>query len=123
MADTQHCPAIHARKTPKSRLDSLSQMAGASGWQFFVDRGGTFTDCIGRDPATGVLSVVKVPSSDEAPLLGIRRLLGLAASAPIPACELRLGTTLGTNALLERKPSADGVVSGHCRRQTAVLAT
>jgi len=78
-------------------------MAGASGWQFFVDRGGTFTDCIGRDPATGVLSIVKVPSSDEAPLLGIRRLLGLAASAPIPACELRLGTTLGTNALLERR--------------------
>ena len=72
-------------------------------WQFFVDRGGTFTDCIAREPHTGALSVLKVPSSDDAPLLGIRRLLGLADDAPIPACELRLGTTLGTNALLERR--------------------
>ncbi len=74
-----------------------------SRWQFFVDRGGTFTDCIGREPTTGALSVVKIPSSDDAPLLGIRRLLGLADNAPIPACEVRLGTTLGTNALLERR--------------------
>jgi 5-oxoprolinase (ATP-hydrolysing) len=74
-----------------------------SRWQFFVDRGGTFTDCIGREPATGALSVVKVPSSDDAPLIGIRRLLGLGDDAPIPACEVRLGTTLGTNALLERR--------------------
>ena len=36
-------------------------------WQFFVDRGGTFTDCIGKAPRSGALSVVKVPSSDEAP--------------------------------------------------------
>ena len=78
-------------------------MADAPRWQFYVDRGGTFTDCIGRDPATGALSVVKVPSSDDAPLLGIRRLLGLSDAAPIPACEVRLGTTLGTNALLERR--------------------
>jgi 5-oxoprolinase (ATP-hydrolysing) len=83
-------------------------MAGEARWQFFVDRGGTFTDCIGRHPHTGELSVVKVPSSDEAPLLGIRQLLGLSPDAEIPPCELRLGTTLGTNALLERRgtPSA-----------------
>jgi 5-oxoprolinase (ATP-hydrolysing) len=72
-------------------------------WQFFVDRGGTFTDCIGRNPTSGALTVVKVPSTDDAPLVGIRRLLGLAAEAPIPPCEVRLGTTLGTNALLERR--------------------
>lgn len=72
-------------------------------WQFFVDRGGTFTDCIGKDPRTGVLSVIKVPSSDEAPLVGIRELLGLGPGAAIPPCEVRLGTTLGTNALLERR--------------------
>lgn len=72
-------------------------------WQFFIDRGGTFTDCIGKDPATGLLEVVKVPSSDDAPLVGIRQLLGLAGNAAIPPCEVRLGTTLGTNALLERR--------------------
>lgn len=72
-------------------------------WQFFVDRGGTFTDCIGKDPHSGALGVVKVPSSDDAPLVGIRQLLGLASDAAIPPCEVRLGTTLGTNALLERR--------------------
>jgi 5-oxoprolinase (ATP-hydrolysing) len=78
-------------------------MTDGQGWQFFIDRGGTFTDCIGRDPRTGALSVVKMPSSDQAPLLGIRRLLGLGDTEAIPACEVRLGTTLGTNALLERR--------------------
>ncbi|RYZ08972.1 MAG: hypothetical protein EOO73_06680 [Myxococcales bacterium] len=72
-------------------------------WQFFVDRGGTFTDCIAKHPLTGELSVIKVPSTDDAPLIGIRHLLGLAPEAPIPRCEVRLGTTLGTNALLERR--------------------
>lgn len=72
-------------------------------YEFWIDRGGTFTDCIGYDRASGKLSVLKVLSSDRAPLVGIRRLLGLADDAPIPPCEIRLGTTLATNALLERK--------------------
>ena len=46
--------------------------------------------------------MVKVLSSDEAPLIGIRRLLGLEGSAAIPPCEVRMGTTVATNALLER---------------------
>ncbi len=78
--------------------------------QFFVDRGGTFTDCIAKDPRTGALTVVKVPTSDDAPLVGIRRLLGLTADAPIPPCEVRLGTTLGTNALLERRGARSALV-------------
>ena len=74
----------------------------ADHWRFFVDRGGTFTDCIGIEPSTGALRVAKLLSSDEAPLQGIRVLLGLDDRAPLPDCELRLGTTLATNALLER---------------------
>jgi 5-oxoprolinase (ATP-hydrolysing) len=70
--------------------------------QFWIDRGGTFTDCIHRDTATGALRVTKVLSSDQAPLEGIRALLGLGADDPIPASEVRMGTTLATNALLER---------------------
>ena len=70
--------------------------------QFWIDRGGTFTDCIHRDRDTGVLRVTKVLSSDRAPLLGIRQLLGLGADDPIPPSEVRMGTTLATNALLER---------------------
>jgi 5-oxoprolinase (ATP-hydrolysing) len=47
--------------------------------------------------------VVKVLSSDEAPLVGIRQLLGLEQNAPIPPCDVRLGTTVATNALLQRR--------------------
>jgi 5-oxoprolinase (ATP-hydrolysing) len=71
-------------------------------WQFWIDRGGTFTDCLGRDPEQGRIHALKVLSSDKAPLIGIRRLLGLPENAPIPPCEIRMGTTLATNALLER---------------------
>jgi 5-oxoprolinase (ATP-hydrolysing) len=70
--------------------------------QFWIDRGGTFTDCIHRDRDTGALRVTKVLSSDQAPLEGIRALLGLGAGDPIPPSEVRMGTTLATNALLER---------------------
>jgi 5-oxoprolinase (ATP-hydrolysing) len=72
-------------------------------WQFWIDRGGTFTDCIGFHPGTRALRVTKVLSSDDAPLTGIRKLLGLAADAAIPACDVRMGTTIATNALLERR--------------------
>ncbi len=83
-------------------------------WRFWVDRGGTFTDCIGCAPHTGAVTVTKVLSGDDAPVRGIRALLGLPADAPIPPCELRMGTTLGTNALLERRgrPCALAVTRG-----------
>jgi 5-oxoprolinase (ATP-hydrolysing) len=72
-------------------------------WEFWIDRGGTFTDCLGRDPASGRLRVAKLLSSDRAPLRAIRTLLGIGEAEPIPACDIRMGTTLATNALLERK--------------------
>src|SRR5262245_30104205 len=75
----------------------------AERWQFWIDRGGTFTDCIGRDPESGALRVAKVLSSDRAPLVAIRQILGLSDSQAIPPCDIRMGTTLATNALLERK--------------------
>ena len=71
--------------------------------QFWIDRGGTFTDCIAHDPGGGELKIAKVLSSDRAPLVGIRRLLGIGEDDPIPPCEVRMGTTIATNALLERK--------------------
>ena len=72
-------------------------------WEFWVDRGGTFTDCIGRDPQTGRLLVTKVLSSDLSFIAGIRQLLDLHDSEALPRCRIRLGTTLVTNALLERR--------------------
>jgi 5-oxoprolinase (ATP-hydrolysing) len=71
--------------------------------QFWIDRGGTFTDCLGHDPDTGAIGVTKVLSSDRAPIDGIRRLLGLGEGQAVPPSEIRMGTTIATNALLERK--------------------
>jgi len=79
-------------------------------YQVWVDRGGTFTDCIGRDPETGEVRAVKVPSSDEAPVRGVRKLLSLQDGDAIPPCDVRLGTTLATNALLEARGVPTGVV-------------
>jgi 5-oxoprolinase (ATP-hydrolysing) len=78
----------------------------AESWEFWIDRGGTFTDCIGLDPA-GSLHVHKRLSSDTAPVEGIRAIFeqarALAVGDPLPACRVRLGTTVATNALLERR--------------------
>jgi 5-oxoprolinase (ATP-hydrolysing) len=79
-------------------------------WDFWIDRGGTFTDIIARDPE-GRLHRAKLLSENpeqyaDAALHGIRGFLGLAAEAPIPAgrvAGVRMGTTVATNALLERK--------------------
>ncbi len=78
-------------------------------WNFYIDRGGTFTDVVAQTP-DGALSSLKLlsadPRYDDAALEGIRRCLGLATNAPIPkgrVGEVRMGTTVATNALLERK--------------------
>ncbi len=75
-------------------------------WQFWVDRGGTFTDCIGLAPG-GALHVAKILSSDTAPVEGVRAVLeragAIAQGAPLPPCSVELGTTVATNALLERR--------------------
>ncbi|EJN02269.1 hydantoinase B/oxoprolinase family protein [Phyllobacterium sp. YR531] len=79
-------------------------------WDFWVDRGGTFTDIVGRDPQ-GILHSRKVLSENpeaytDAAVHGIRQHLGLQTGDAIPAGiigEVRMGTTVATNALLERK--------------------
>jgi 5-oxoprolinase (ATP-hydrolysing) len=75
-------------------------------WQFWIDRGGTFTDVVARAP-DGTLRTAKLLSSDperyaDAAVEAVRRLTG-AGEGPIPPCSLRIGTTIATNALLERK--------------------
>lgn len=79
-------------------------------WDFWIDRGGTFTDVIGRDPQ-GRLHPLKLLSEnpgvyEDAAIEGIRRLVGVASSdmlAAAPIGMVRMGTTVATNALLERK--------------------
>jgi 5-oxoprolinase (ATP-hydrolysing) len=84
--------------------------AGTKKWDFWIDRGGTFTDVIGRDPQ-GQLHPRKLLSENpeayaDAAIQGIRDLLGLKAGAAISANaigDVKMGTTVATNALLERK--------------------
>ncbi|HEY6132920.1 MAG TPA: hydantoinase/oxoprolinase family protein, partial [Rubrivivax sp.] len=79
-------------------------------WQFWVDRGGTFTDIVGRSP-TGDLQTLKLLSENpeqyaDAAVEGIRRLLQLMPGEPITPAQVecvKMGTTVATNALLERK--------------------
>ena len=80
----------------------------ANRWDFWIDRGGTFTDVIGRDPK-GKLHVLKLlsesPAYSDAAVQAIRDLLGLTSGAAIPADTIgfvKMGTTVATNALLER---------------------
>jgi 5-oxoprolinase (ATP-hydrolysing) len=86
------------------------QKSGMKKWQFWVDRGGTFTDIVARRP-DGSLVTRKMLSEDplhyrDAALAGIRDLMGVARDLPIPTADIKavkMGTTVATNALLERK--------------------
>ncbi|HRA64346.1 MAG TPA: hydantoinase/oxoprolinase family protein, partial [Burkholderiaceae bacterium] len=79
-------------------------------WQFWVDRGGTFTDVVGRRP-DGSLVTYKLLSENpeqykDAAVAGIRHLLGLKPGEPVTPEQVdcvKMGTTVATNALLERK--------------------
>src|SRR5262245_34036170 len=78
-------------------------------WEFWIDRGGTFTDVIGRRP-DGTLAAHKLLSDNpevygDAAVQGIRDLIGLKPGEPIPSGTIgavKMGTTVTTNALLER---------------------
>jgi len=88
----------------------MGPASNANRWQFWIDRGGTFTDVVARRP-DGTLATHKLLSENperyrDAALAGIRHLLGLAPGERIPpdAIEVvKMGTTVATNALLERK--------------------
>ncbi len=86
-------------------------------WQFWIDRGGTFTDIVARTP-DGALLTHKLLSDnpehyEDAAIAGIRRLLGIATDAPVPVDQIeavKMGTTVATNALLERKGEPTALV-------------
>ena len=82
-------------------------------WEFWIDRGGTFTDIVARSPA-GEIRTAKLLSENpesysDAAIEGMRRLIGLAPGAPLAKAAIaavKMGTTVATNALLERKGDA-----------------
>src|SRR6202047_1470748 len=85
-------------------------MTSSSQWEFWIDRGGTFTDVVARRP-DGTLAAHKLLSENpeaygDAAVQGIRDFIGLKAGEAIPPGligAIKMGTTLATNALLERK--------------------
>src|SRR5579885_1297986 len=83
---------------------------GGTRWQFWIDRGGTFTDIVARAP-DGSLRTRKLLSENpgqyaDAAVEGIRRFLGVEKNTPLPSHlieAVKMGTTVATNALLERR--------------------
>ena len=79
-------------------------------WEFFIDRGGTFTDIVAKTPQDKII-VYKLLSENpeqyqDAPIQGIRDLMEIPKNEPIPTEQIevvKMGTTVATNALLERK--------------------
>jgi 5-oxoprolinase (ATP-hydrolysing) len=98
-------------------------------WQFWIDRGGTFTDIVARRP-DGVLVTAKLLSENpeqyrDAAVAGIRQLLGLKPGEPVPAERIeavKMGTTVATNALLERKGEPTVLVTNRGFRDALRIA-
>ncbi len=99
-------------------MDGTARPASPAGpWDFWIDRGGTFTDVVARDPR-GRIETAKFLSEnpeqyEDAALHAIRCFLGVAADQAIPAERIgrvKMGTTVATNALLERKGARTALV-------------
>jgi len=102
---------MHDRNSsPMTQEQDLHFVTPGHRWQFWIDRGGTFTDVVGRRP-DGALVAHKLLSDNpeqynDAAVAGIRHLLGLQAHEPVTPDRVqcvKMGTTVATNALLERK--------------------
>ena len=108
----------------------MTRLASRDGWQFWIDRGGTFTDIVGRPPQGG-LSTLKLLSEDpqrydDAAVEGIRRLLGLGRDeiiTPDRVESVKMGTTVATNALLERRGERTLLVTTRGFRDALRIAT
>ncbi|MBI2509400.1 MAG: hydantoinase/oxoprolinase family protein, partial [Betaproteobacteria bacterium] len=88
----------------------VSGPAAPARWEFWIDRGGTFTDVVARRPDGGLVTHKLLSDNpgryDDAALADIRELLDAAGKGPLPAeriAAVKMGTTIATNALLERK--------------------
>ncbi|MET4733292.1 5-oxoprolinase (ATP-hydrolyzing) [Thalassospira sp. MBR-102] len=104
--------ASHTQNSPASQTtdQTTDQTTGQPKWQFWIDRGGTFTDIVARKPDGSLLTHKLLSENPEryadAAIQGIRELLDVPAGEKIPAEKIeavKMGTTVATNALLERK--------------------
>jgi 5-oxoprolinase (ATP-hydrolysing) len=87
---------------------------GADGWHFWIDRGGTFTDVVAASPCDDI-SVLKLLSENplhysDAAVFGIHRILGESGKPDAYVASVKMGTTVATNALLERQGAPTALV-------------
>lgn len=110
-------------------MQDLHSAPGSKRWQFWIDRGGTFTDIVAKRP-DGTLTTHKLLSENpeqykDAAVAGIRHLLGLKHGEPVTPqlveC-VKMGTTVATNALLERKGEPTLLVTTHGFRDALRIA-
>ncbi|MFM2066159.1 MAG: hypothetical protein RLZZ584_1068 [Pseudomonadota bacterium] len=113
MTSTPLPPLPHPPPPATTAGASTASAPPTARWQFWIDRGGTFTDIVARRPDGGLVTAKLLSASPEhyadAAVEGVRRLLGLAHGEPFTAehaaqveC-VKMGTTVATNALLERQ--------------------
>ena len=93
-----------------NNVSATHEPLGKERWQFWIDRGGTFTDIVARKPDGEIITAKLLSENPEqyedAAVEGIRRLLGVQPGETVPADKIdvvKMGTTVATNALLERK--------------------
>ena len=98
-------------------------------WDFWIDRGGTFTDIVGRRPDGQMvphkLLSVNPEAYEDAAIQGIRELMNVADNEAIPASQIasiKMGTTVATNALLERKGVRTALVTTNGFRDALKIA-
>jgi 5-oxoprolinase (ATP-hydrolysing) len=108
LRNTARKAASDPAPAPPARIARSEAMPSGArkNWRFWIDRGGTFTDCVALAP-NGALYTRKLLSHERAPLQAIhgvlREVLGWRPGDALPPCEVRMGTTIATNALLERR--------------------
>ncbi|HED14268.1 MAG TPA: 5-oxoprolinase [Gammaproteobacteria bacterium] len=98
------------QSTPNIPPDNPACTTDVDRWQFWIDRGGTFTDVVARRPDGRIVSHKLLSENPEqyrdAAIQGIRDLMGIPAKLPLPSKQIavvKMGTTVATNALLERQ--------------------
>src|SRR5580692_6216872 len=123
------CRGLDLARNARTSAAPLTEEA-RDRWQFWVDRGGTFTDIVARAPG-GALSTLKLLSEDptryeDAAVAGIRRILGLRDGETISPAQVesvKMGTTVATNALLERRGEPTVLVTTRGFRDALRIAT